>query len=109
MTIRLRLRTFRIPFLVAILLVSWLPLSSLKIVSDKILQSQESAGQFWDQTEAKLTQKRQILSGFPPPSPLVRLRNILRHHRCWVIEPELSVRMPRPYGFGSLHLSGRPR
>jgi hypothetical protein len=37
----LRLRTFRIPFLVAILLVSWLPLSSLKIVSDKALQSQD--------------------------------------------------------------------
>jgi hypothetical protein len=46
MTIRLRLRTFRVPFLVAILLVSRLPLSSLKIVSDKILQSQDQSGQF---------------------------------------------------------------
>jgi hypothetical protein len=65
MPIRLRLRTFRTPFLAAILLVSWLRLSSLKIVSDKILQSQESAGQFWDQIEAKLRQNRQILSIFP--------------------------------------------
>src|ERR671911_100228 len=40
-TKRLRLRIFRVPFLVAILLVCWLLLSSLKIISDKNLQSQE--------------------------------------------------------------------
>src|SRR5687767_10822520 len=55
---RLRLCIFRVPFLVAILLVCWLLLRSCKIVSDKVLQSQDQPELFWGQTEARLRQKK---------------------------------------------------
>src|ERR687898_710297 len=55
---RLRLRIFRVLLLVATLRMCWLLLSSLKIVSDKVLQSQDLPELFWDRTEAKLRQKK---------------------------------------------------
>src|SRR5215211_2412514 len=57
-TIRFGLRIFRVPFLVALLLVCWLLLRSFKIVSDKVLQSQGLPELFWGRTEAKLRQKK---------------------------------------------------
>src|SRR5918999_4038372 len=58
MTKRLRLCTFRVPFLIEILLVWWVLLRSLKIVSDKLLQSQDPPELFWGRTEAKLRQRK---------------------------------------------------
>jgi hypothetical protein len=44
--------------------VCLLMLRSFKIISEKILQSQVLPELFWGRTEAKLRQKRQILSVF---------------------------------------------
>jgi hypothetical protein len=48
-------------------------LRSFKIVSEKILQSQDLPELFWSQTEAKLRQKRRILSVFSEFSSTIRL------------------------------------
>src|ERR687897_3142380 len=52
---RLRLRIFiRVPFLVEILHLCWLLLGSFKIVSDKVLQSQDLPELLWGRSEARL-------------------------------------------------------
>jgi hypothetical protein len=53
--------------------VCLLLLRSFKIVAEKILQSQDQSELFWGRTEAKLRQKRQILTIFSEFSSTIPL------------------------------------